>query len=51
MKDKKQKTQPKDVKEIVVVDEVVMQCAGLKLCYAEGYFEMIEKCKLCGKCI
>ena len=24
-------------------------CEEAKLCEPEGYFEMIEKCKLCGK--
>ncbi len=51
MKDKKQKIPLKDVKEIVVVDEVVMQCAGLKLCYPGAFFERVEQCKLCGKCV
>ena len=39
-----------DIKEILVVDAEVVKCEGVKLCYPEGYFEMIEQCKLCGKC-
>ena len=39
------------IKEIVVVDEKVLPCKGSNLCYPEAYFEMIETCKLCGKCI
>lgn len=39
------------IKEITVIDEVVLPCKGLELCYPEPYFEMIETCKLCGKCI
>jgi hypothetical protein len=44
------KTTP-EIKEIIVVDEVVVKCEGLKLCYPELFFEKIEQCKLCGKCI
>lgn len=43
--------QAKQIKEIVVVDEVVMQCEGNKICFPEAVFEMIEQCKLCGKWI
>lgn len=25
-------------------------CVPLRLCEPEGFFEMIEKCKKCGKC-
>lgn len=39
------------IKEITVIDEEVLQCEGLNLCYPEPFFEMIEQCKLCGKCI
>lgn len=39
----------KEIKEILVVDAEVVKCEGLKLCYPEAYFEMIEMCKLCGK--
>jgi len=44
------KTTP-EIKEITVIDEVVVQCKGVILCYPEAYFEMIETCKLCGKCV
>jgi len=40
-----------EIKEIVVVGEVVQKCEGNKLCFPEAVFEMIEKCKLCGKWI
>lgn len=41
----------KPIKEILVIDEEVIKCEGITLCYPEPYFEMIETCKLCGKCI
>lgn len=40
-----------EIKEIVVVDGVVVKCEGLRLCYPEAYFEIVEQCKLCGKCV
>lgn len=40
-----------DIKEIIVIDEVVVKCEGDRLCFPDAYFEMIETCKLCGKCI
>lgn len=40
-----------EIKEILVVDEVVVQCEGLKICFPEAVFDMIERCKLCGKWI
>ncbi len=39
------------IKEILVIDEVVVKCEGDKLCFPEAYFERIEQCKLCKKCI
>ena len=52
MKDKEKlvETTP-EIKEILVVDEVVVKCEGGKLCFPEPEFEMIERCKLCGKII
>lgn len=44
------KTTP-EIKEIVVVDEIVVPCEGSVICFPESFFEMIEKCKLCGKCV
>lgn len=41
----------KTIKEILVIDEKVKKCEGTRLCYPEPYFEMIETCKLCGKCV
>lgn len=41
----------KEIKEILVVDEVVVKCEGNKICFPEAVFEMIEQCKLCGKWI
>ena len=41
----------KTIKEILVIDQEVIKCEGITLCYPEPYFEMIETCKLCGKCI
>jgi len=49
-KDKLIETTP-EIKEIVVIDEVVVQCPGDKICFPEAVFEMIERCKLCGKWI
>lgn len=40
-----------EIKEILVVDEVVMKCEGNNICFPEAVFEMIEQCKLCGKWI
>jgi hypothetical protein len=40
-----------EIKEITVIDEVVLKCEGVKLCFPEAYFEMIETCKLCEKCV
>ena len=40
-----------EIKEILVVDEVVVQCEGMKICFPESVFDMIEQCKLCGKWI
>lgn len=40
-----------EIKEILVVNEVVVKCEGNKLCFPEAVFEMIEQCKLCGKWI
>jgi hypothetical protein len=39
------------IKEIIVIDEVVVKCEGNKLCFPEAVFEMVEQCKLCGKWI
>lgn len=39
------------IKEIIVIDEVVVKCEGDKLCFPEAVFEMVERCKLCGKWI
>jgi hypothetical protein len=39
------------IKEILVINEEVVKCEGTRLCYPEPYFEMIETCKLCGKCV
>jgi hypothetical protein len=41
----------KKIREIEVVDGVVVKCEGTQLCYPEAHFEMVESCKLCGKCI
>ena len=43
--------QAKQIKEILVVGEVVVKCEGNKICFPESVFEMIERCKLCGKWI
>jgi hypothetical protein len=40
-----------ETKEITVIDEVVLKCEGVKLCFPEAYFDIIETCKLCGKCV
>jgi len=40
-----------EIKNITVVDGEVLQCKTDKLCFPEAVFEMIEKCKLCGKWI
>lgn len=40
-----------EIMEIMVIDEVVLPCEGNHLCFPEGYFEMIEQCKLCKKCL
>ena len=37
------------IKEIIVIDEVVVKCEGDKLCFPEAVFEMVEQCKLCKK--
>lgn len=50
MSEKKIKT-TRAIKEILVIDEVVVPCKGLVLCYPEAYFEMVEQCKLCKKCV
>jgi hypothetical protein len=42
---------PEEINEIVVVDSVVLSCSDGKLCFPEGYFEMIEQCKKCKKCV
>lgn len=39
------------IKEIEVIDGVVLQCKSNKLCFPEPEFDMIERCKLCGKWI
>jgi hypothetical protein len=39
------------IKEILVIDAEVIKCEGLIICFPEYYFEMIETCKLCGKCV
>lgn len=44
------KTTP-EIKEIVVVGEVVQKCPGNTICFPEAVFEMIERCKLCNKWI
>lgn len=42
----------KTVEEIEVVDaEIVSGCNALKLCYPEDLFDIIEQCKICGRCI
>ena len=51
MKSKKLIKTRKAIREILVIDEVVVKCEGPKLCFPEAHFEMIEKCKLCKKCI
>lgn len=40
-----------EIKKIRIVDGVVVKCEGGKLCFPEPEFEMIERCKLCGKWI
>ena len=40
-----------EIKEILVIDEVVVPCEGTKICFPEAVFEMIERCKLCKKWI
>lgn len=39
------------IKEIEVVNGQVLKCAGLQLCYPEAFFEQVEQCKLCKKCV
>jgi hypothetical protein len=51
MKSKKLIKTTKAIREIQVIDEVVVKCEGQKLCFPEAYFEMIEQCKLCKKWI
>jgi hypothetical protein len=41
----------KPVKEILVIDGEAVKCEGLELCYPGEFFETIEQCKLCGKCV
>jgi hypothetical protein len=40
-----------EIKEILVIDSEVVKCQGLQLCYPDEFFETIEQCKLCGKCV
>lgn len=41
-----------EINEIEVVGaEVVSTCDALRLCDPEEFFEMIEQCKICGRCI
>ncbi len=37
------------IKEIIVIDEVVVKCEGNTLCFPEAVFDTIEQCKLCKK--
>jgi hypothetical protein len=41
----------KEIKEILVIDAEVVPCKGLKVCFPEAFFEGIEQCKLCKKCV
>lgn len=41
----------KPLKNILVVNQKVEKCPGLKLCFPVGFFESVEQCKLCKKCI
>jgi len=51
MKKNKLMKTTKAIREIVVIDEVVVKCPGEKLCYPDYHFDMVEFCKLCKKCI
>lgn len=49
------KKQQSKINEINVIDPVVKEpetCANVtRVCDPESYFEMIEQCKICGKCV
>lgn len=41
----------KPVEEIEVVDAEIVSCNAVKLCDPEDLFDIIEQCKICGRCI
>lgn len=49
------KTEQKAINKINVIDPVVSNpetCGNAtRVCDPENYFEMIEQCKICGKCV
>ncbi len=41
----------REINEIEVKEPRVVVCQEDKLCCPEAFFEMIEQCKLCGRCL
>lgn len=39
------------IEEIEVVDPEIVACGPGEICDPEGMFEMIESCKICGRCV
>lgn len=48
-------TEQAEINEINITDPVVLEtllCAQVnRVCSPESFFEMIETCKICGKCV
>lgn len=42
----------KKINEIPVIDPVNQKCVGdiLRVCDPEDFFDVIEQCKICGRC-
>jgi len=42
----------KDINEIEVNEPIVINCNNAtRVCEPESFFEMIEQCKKCGRCV
>lgn len=41
----------KKVEEIEVVEPEILGCDAVRVCYPEPLFDIIETCKMCGRCV
>lgn len=39
------------VEDLEVIDPVILSCDAVRVCFPEPLFDIIETCKICGRCV